>query len=479
MNNILLWRYISFKIINIQYTISILIGFSIGISSIIIVSLLLNAYISFTENKLLGITPNITLDVSDLDYQSIEDEITEISNISGINIVNKAIYIQGNAIIGGVISGSAKNPSDTDVFIKGVEILSFKEKYINKKNILTTINYEQIKSDYSDIFSDNFLNEFNNDIILLRSKYNTLLENKFIDKYHLILDRTVTQSLAVDFEKNIPITSNISSLSYKINNRVIIDRKLATRLFYAPLNSGDEIVIKFNNLFQNNKKLPFDRNISHVFKTAGLINAEKENNGIILTSISSIKKIFPNSKVNVIEISIYNQYDLDVVVNKIKQLNYKFKISTWKEDRSGIFAILSSLDLLVFIVSVLILSITSFSLYSTLHITISEQRKTICFLKSVGVNNKSILFWFLGYGLFISIVSILLSILLSLLIINSSSLINNDAILDLFSHINYSILYSKETFLKILFIVFIIIVSTIIPSYKASTLNPATALKED
>ena len=191
------------------------------------------------------------------------------------------------------------------------------------------------------------------------------------------------------------------------------------------------------------------------------------------------------------EVEIYLNNPKNIIFAK-KQLKNIFKndiIYTWADTNRSLFSALKVERNVMFIILSLIILVAAFNIISGLTIFVKNKTREIAILKSIGVQNKSIqkIFFIVGLsiGSLATICGVLFGVLFSIYIENIRIFLSKIFNLSLFPEEIYflSKMPSEINFFSILLISFFSILITcivsIFPALKASSLDPAKALKYD
>jgi len=188
-----------------------------------------------------------------------------------------------------------------------------------------------------------------------------------------------------------------------------------------------------------------------------------------------------------LEIYLTNPLKADYIKNKIGIINNNFYIYSWIDLNKSFFSALKVERNVMFIILTLIIIVAAFNIISGLTILIKNKTKEIAILKTLGLNNKSIIksFFLTGFtiGLIASIFGIILGVLFSE---------NIESIRVFFSYIfNVEIFPSDVYFLEempseisffsiIIIFVFSLIttsLASLVPAIAISKMNTIKALK--
>jgi lipoprotein-releasing system permease protein len=133
----------------------------------------------------------------------------------------------------------------------------------------------------------------------------------------------------------------------------------------------------------------------------------------------------------------------------------------------------------MFIILALIILVASFNIISALVMTVMEKKKDIAILKAMGATNRSIMRVFVAEGLTIGVFGALLGTLVGYTLLEIQT---HFQIIKLPSDVYYiSTLPMKidnlDVFLIAAVTILLCLLSTLYPSYKASTIDPVETLR--
>lgn len=206
-------------------------------------------------------------------------------------------------------------------------------------------------------------------------------------------------------------------------------------------------------------------------------------------SIESAQKFFGmGSRVTGIEIKTNDIYKVKEVGKEVRQkLGFPFWTKDWMEMNRNLFSALKLEKIIMFIILVLIVLVAALNIISTLIMVVMEKNKDIAILKSMGTPSKGILRIFIIEGGIIGVVGTALGTILGL-----SMAFNLDKIVGfLENRFDFKILspdiYYIEKFpsqvnpmdvgLIVITAILISLLATLYPSWRASRLDPAEALR--
>jgi lipoprotein-releasing system permease protein len=189
-----------------------------------------------------------------------------------------------------------------------------------------------------------------------------------------------------------------------------------------------------------------------------------------------------------IEIKVTDIYKADTIAKSIeKNLGFPYWARNWMEMNKNLFSALKLEKRVMFIILSLIVLVAAFNIITTLIMVVMEKSKDIAILKSMGATSKSIMKIFIIQGVTIGVVGTLLGCIgglsvafnlekISIFIekIFGFKILPGDVyyLSQLPSQVNYS-----DVVIIVIGTVLICFLSTIYPSRRASSLDPAEALR--
>jgi lipoprotein-releasing system permease protein len=213
------------------------------------------------------------------------------------------------------------------------------------------------------------------------------------------------------------------------------------------------------------------------------------DNTMAYVSLESAQKFFGmGARVTGIEIKTDDIYKVKEIGKEIRQkLGFPFWTKDWMEMNRNLFSALKLEKIAMFIILVLIVLVAALNIISTLIMVVMEKNKDIAILKSMGAPSKGILRIFIIEGGIIGVVGTALGTILGL-----SIALNLDKIVAfLENRFGFKIfspdIYYIEKFpsqvnpmdvgLIVMTAIFISLLATLYPSWRASKLDPAEALR--
>lgn len=195
-----------------------------------------------------------------------------------------------------------------------------------------------------------------------------------------------------------------------------------------------------------------------------------------------------NDAASGLEIKVNDIYKAAAIAKNIEaKLDRSFWARTWMDMNKNLFSALRLEKRVMFIILSLIVLVAAFNIISTLIMVVMEKNKDIAILKSMGATSKSVMKIFIYQGLTIGIIGVITGCIGGLLVafnINRISIFIENLfgfkilpgdvyyLSELPSQVNYG-----DVFIIIIGTILICFLSTIYPSWRASKLDPAEALR--
>ena len=209
---------------------------------------------------------------------------------------------------------------------------------------------------------------------------------------------------------------------------------------------------------------------------------------IAFINIKDLENLFDlDESERFLEIYLKDPKKIDFAKKKLKEIFNQEYIYTWSDLNKSLFSALKVERNVMFIILSLIIIVAAFNIISGLTILVKNKTKEIAILKSIGVQNKSIvkIFFMVGFliGTIATFFGILLGVLFSTYIENIRQLLSNIFNISLFpEEIYFLSKMPSEINMYSIFVITIcsIIITSIVsiyPAIKASKLDPVKALK--
>jgi lipoprotein-releasing system permease protein len=213
------------------------------------------------------------------------------------------------------------------------------------------------------------------------------------------------------------------------------------------------------------------------------------DNTMAYISIESAQKFFAmGARVTGIEIKANNIYKVKEIGKEIRdKLGFPFWTKDWMEMNRNLFSAMKLEKILMFIILVLIILVAAFNIISTLIMVVMEKYKDIAILKAMGATSKGILKIFVVEGLVTGVVGTILGTISGLVFALNLGEIQGflEKLLGfkiLASDVYYidklpSQVNPVDIVLIVMTAILISLLATLYPSWRASKLDPAEALR--
>ncbi|MDP2799083.1 MAG: FtsX-like permease family protein, partial [Deltaproteobacteria bacterium] len=181
-----------------------------------------------------------------------------------------------------------------------------------------------------------------------------------------------------------------------------------------------------------------------------------------------------------LEVKVADIYKADQVAAAINNtLGYPYWTRDWMKMNKNLFSALKLEKIAMFIILALIVLVAAFNIVSTLIMVVMEKNKDIAILKSMGATRKSIMKIFVMEGVIVGFAGTILGVIGGF---GLTSLLKKYKFIKLPSDVYYiSTLPVKVEALDVALIslaaIVISFLATLYPSWQASRLEPATALR--
>ncbi len=227
------------------------------------------------------------------------------------------------------------------------------------------------------------------------------------------------------------------------------------------------------------------------FKVVGIFNVGmyEYDSSLAYISLKEAQRFFDMGEaVTGIEIKVDDLYKAKEVARVIQRnLGFPYWTKDWMEMNKNLFSALRLEKVIMFIILFLIVFVAAFNIVGTLIMVVMEKNKDIAILKSMGATSRSIMKIFIIEGLIIGAVGTILGALSGLL-----AAINMETIAGYVERVLGFEVFPRDVYYLDRFpsevnpvdVVIIVIVAlmlcflaTLYPSWKASKLDPAEALR--
>jgi lipoprotein-releasing system permease protein len=227
------------------------------------------------------------------------------------------------------------------------------------------------------------------------------------------------------------------------------------------------------------------------FRVVGIFHSGmyEYDNTMAYVSIESAQKFFGmGDQVTGVEVKTGDIYKVQKIGRDVRhKLGYPFWTKDWMEMNRNLFSALRLEKIAMFIILVLIVLVAAFNIISTLIMVVMEKNKDIAILKSMGASPKGILKIFMIEGLVIGVVGTAMGAISGLLIA-----LNLEKVTGFVENLfGFKILASDVYYIDKLpsqvnpgdvwiitaTAILISLLATLYPSWRASKLDPAEALR--
>jgi lipoprotein-releasing system permease protein len=213
------------------------------------------------------------------------------------------------------------------------------------------------------------------------------------------------------------------------------------------------------------------------------------DNTMAYVSLESAQKFFGmGDRVTGIEIKTNDIYHVKEIGKEIRQeLGFPFWTKDWMEMNRNLFSALRLEKITMFIILILIVLVAAFNIISTLIMVVMEKHKDIAILKSMGASSKGILKIFVIEGGVIGIVGTIFGTILGLgAAFNLEKITGFVENLFGFKILSGDVYYidklpsqvnPTDVMMIVITAILISLLATLYPSWRASKLDPAEALR--
>jgi lipoprotein-releasing system permease protein len=219
------------------------------------------------------------------------------------------------------------------------------------------------------------------------------------------------------------------------------------------------------------------------FKIKGIFDSGmyEYDTSLAYISLKSAQKFLNmGNAVSGVELKVRDLYGVKEISRKVqKELGFPFWTKDWMQMNRSLFAALKLERTVMFIILVLIVLVAAFGIVSTLIMVVMEKNKDIAILKSMGATARSIMRVFILEGLIIGVVGTALGLIGGYAIcrvLAAYQFISLPRDVYYISHLPVK-MSGMDFFLIALAALGISFLATLYPSWQASKLDPAEALR--
>tara|TARA_B110000208_G_scaffold25048_1_gene32223 strand:- start:4718 stop:6001 length:1284 start_codon:yes stop_codon:yes gene_type:complete len=229
------------------------------------------------------------------------------------------------------------------------------------------------------------------------------------------------------------------------------------------------------------------------FNVVGLfqIGMYEYDAGLALIHIEDAAKLYRmGDKVSGLRLKINNLFDAPAMTAELSEKLMPlgaYYITDWTQQHANFFKAIQLEKRVMFIILTLIVAVAAFNIVSTLVMAVTDKRADIAIMRTLGASPKSIMQIFIIQGALIGIIGTFFGALLGIAIA-----LNIDTIIPFIENLFHVQFLSKEvyyiselpsklewndTITIVVVSIVLSLIATLYPSYKASKINPAEALR--
>lgn len=229
------------------------------------------------------------------------------------------------------------------------------------------------------------------------------------------------------------------------------------------------------------------------FNVVGLfqIGMYEYDAGLALIHIEDAAKLYRmGDKVSGLRLKINNLFDAPTMTAELNDQLMPlgaYYITDWTQQHANFFKAIQLEKRVMFIILTLIVAVAAFNIVSTLVMAVTDKRADIAIMRTLGASPKSIMQIFIIQGALIGIIGTFFGAILGIVIA-----LNIDTIIPFIENLFHVQFLSKEvyyiselpsklewndTITIVMVSIVLSLIATLYPSYKASKINPAEALR--
>lgn len=220
-----------------------------------------------------------------------------------------------------------------------------------------------------------------------------------------------------------------------------------------------------------------------MFEVVGIFDSGmyEYDSSLAYISLTNAQQFFNQPDVATeIEVKVQDIYAVKVLSKIIEErLGIDYQVRDWMEMHKNLYAALKLEKMAMFVILILIILVAAFNIVGTLIMVVNDKYKDIAILKSMGARSSSIMKVFILEGLIIGFIGTVLGIAGSVILAtiqNTYHLVALPPDVYYISHLLIKIT-PRDLILVIVSAIGISLVATLYPSWQASKLDPAEALR--
>lgn len=246
---------------------------------------------------------------------------------------------------------------------------------------------------------------------------------------------------------------------------ILIGKELALS---AGINVGDKLKLV------TAENTEFEMEVMGIFESGFY---EYDLNMVIIPLLTAQYINYKGESVDKLTIRLDDPYKADNIKNQIANDDYLY-IYTWGEQNRALLSALTLEKIIMITVFSLIVIIAGFLIWITLNTLVREKTKDIGILRSMGFSKKNVMLIFLIQGLILGGIGIILGIFLSIILLWYIKNYTVAFISTIYYIKNIPIEISLKEILTVVGAnIFIVLISSIFPAYKAAKLENVEALR--
>ena len=227
------------------------------------------------------------------------------------------------------------------------------------------------------------------------------------------------------------------------------------------------------------------------FRVVGLfqIGMYEYDAGLALIHMDDAAKLYRmGENVSGLRLKLNDLFDAPAMSAKLAQkLDGNYFVTDWTQQHANFFKAVQLEKKVMFIILTLIVAVAAFNIVSTLVMAVTDKRADIAIMRTFGASPRSVMSIFIVQGALIGIIGTLIGAVIGVIIA-----LNIDTIIPFIEQLFKVQFLAKDVYyisdlpsrlewndvITIVIMSFLLsLLATLYPSYKASTLNPAEALR--